>query len=146
MNTSMNFFTFRLLNTWLSMQPDHVVTILDPQQYIPLPLAPEHVIGLISYGQTILPVFHLSLFLKMLDREKYDISQSRLLVIKIKQLEVAIPIHQTAGIEIVPKTNLSTTILTKNGDLQKFLSHEYDGIEGLTGVLNMEQVLERARV
>lgn len=146
MNTSMNFFTFRLLNTWLSIKPEHVVTILDPQQYIPIPLAPEHVIGLVSYGQTILPVFHLSLFLKMLDIEKDDISQSRLLIIKIKQLEVAIPIHQTAGIERVPETGLRSSILIKNGNLQKFLSHEYDGIEGLTGVLNMEQVLELARV
>lgn len=146
MSTLTSLFTFRLINTWLAIEPDSVVTILDPQRYIPLPLAPTHVLGLIPHGQTILPVFHLSLFLKMSGFEVHNATTSRLLVIKKNQLEVAIPINQIGGVETMLEKVTSSTILTRNGRLQDFLLSEYEGLQGFTGILNIETVLERARV
>ena len=147
MNTLQHFFTFQLAENWLALEPDAIVTILDPQQFIPFPLAPSHILGLIPHGQSILPVFHLAYFLKMSNADDEDPTQKRLLVLRKNTLEVVVPIQTTGGMKAIPKESIITSsLVTKNGRLQDFLVGEYESERHVTGILDIGLILERARV
>ncbi len=145
MNTE-QWFTFQLANTWLAIEPSMVVTILDPQHYVHLPLTPDHILGIIPHGQSIIPILHLSLFLRMINSGQIDPQTHRVLIVKVKDMDVGIPIQVTGGVELVPVEKVSKNILTKNGRLQDFLMGEFEGEQGLSGILDIGLVLERARV
>lgn len=144
--STQQWFTFQLVDTWLAIEPDCVVTILDPQHYVELPLTPSHILGVIPHGQSIIPILHLPRFLKMIKQDTLDSQKNRILIVKVKDMDVGIPIELTGGVEVVSDDGISKNILTKNGRLQDFLTGEYEGNQGLTGIVDIGLTLERARV
>ncbi len=139
-------FTFQLVDTWLAIEPSAVETILDPQHYVELPLTPHHILGIIPHGQSIIPILHLPRFLKMIKQDTLDAKHNRILIVKVRDMDVGIPIETTGGVEIIPTENITQSTLTKNGRLQDFLTGEYEGDHGLTGILDIALILERSRV
>lgn len=144
--STQQWFTFQLVDTWLAIEPSCVVTILDPQHYVELPLTPHHILGVIPHGQSIIPILHLPRFLKMIKQDTLNAKTNRILIVKVKDMDVGIPIEVTGGVEAVSEQKVSSNILTKNGRLQDFLIGEYEGGQGLTGLLDIQLTLERSRV
>lgn len=144
--TIQQWFTFQLANTWLAIEPNSVVTILDPQHYVHLPLTPSHILGIIPHGQSIIPILHLSDFLRMLNSDILNPQTHRVLIVSINDMDVGIPIQVTGGVEIISENQVSNQVLTKNGRLQDFLVGEFEGDHGLSCILDIGMVLERSRV
>lgn len=137
-------FVFGIGNTHLALEASKLLTIAAPQTPVPLPRAPQHVLGLIPYGDSTLPIVDLAAFLQLAS-EQGD-TQNRLLVIRDSGMSVGLLCDQVLGVRTIHSSALAAPQLLKGGRLPRYLRQEI--LEGAlpVGLLDVATLLEDARV
>ena len=143
-----SFFFFQIGETWLGISAHLVDTVVEIRRPSRLPLVPAYIKGLVPYGQRAIAILHLGMFLGIAtDVEgEADGGFERVLVVSSGELQVGIPVRTAAGLLHVQPSQLNVPNLISGGRCKEFLHAEVEGPSGVVGILNIEGLLEAARV
>lgn len=140
---------FRVCGTWLAASACHIETIGVLDSVSPLPMAPKHVLGQTRLHDEVFVVFDMAAFLSMkdaLDSALVVSDPPRVVVLKALGMRAAVPVGATSHMVNMPKEDLDPPDVLNNGRLGDFLSGEFESELGRVGVLDVERLLESARV
>ncbi len=137
-------FVFVLGDTHLAIPASSIETISAVQPPVPLPHAPEHVLGIIAFGESTLPIVNLHTFLGL--RASDEEVVQRVMVVRHNDCNVGIICDHVIGVRTAYTSQLSVPQLIKGGRLQEFLDHELNNETIPVGLLNLGALLEAARV
>ena len=138
-------FLFRIGQTWGVIPAELIETIIEDQLPTPLPMVPGHIAGMVPYGQKALPVFDLQSFLS-LSREDDAEKLVRLLVLKHRGMQVGIRVDQSAGILHFTHTDLRSLDGLAGTTLAKWATAMIETPKGIAVALNVDTLLDAARV
>ena len=142
---STNYFIFELGATRLGVPAMSIETVLEPQSASPLPQAPSYLMGLIPFGQEALAVMDLRKFLR-LENEAAGERMPRILVLSAPPLRVGVDVDRAIGVIEVADDDVAQVEVLQGGRLKDFLVGEIDDNGQLTGLVDIDALLEGARV
>ena len=138
-------FLFRIGDTWGIIPAELIETIIEDQAPTPLPLVPAHITGMVPFGQKALPIFDLQSFLGL--RAQTDTEAiPRLLVLRAEDMQVGIRVNQSAGIIHPQADDLRSLDALSGTALSRWATAMVETQKGIAVVLNIEPLLEAARV
>ena len=112
-----------------------------------VPGCPGHVPGVVSHRGRVLPVLDLAQFLGIegSDDGSEEDHEPRMIVMAAGDLEVSVPCERACGLVDLRKGELGPCNVHQ-GKTRRFLVGEVKQEEGILGVLDLESLLEAARV
>jgi chemotaxis signal transduction protein len=138
-------FLFRIGDTWSVIPAELIETIIEDQQPTPLPMVPNHIQGMVPYGQKALPVLNRQAFLNL----RYtggDPAVPRLLVIKHDGMQVGVRVDQSAGIVHLSADELRSLDGLAGTTLARWATAMVETPKGIAVALNVDTLLDAARV
>lgn len=136
-------FLFRVGDVPLLCPAEQVEAVTAWEVPIPLPRVPTHVLGLVSYDQRALVLVDLAIFLG-LDRAKKE--PTRTLVLHAGDYRVGLPVDRARGVVTLSEDEVTEGAHVLGGRLSEFVRAECETAEGLAAILDLELLLEAARV
>jgi chemotaxis signal transduction protein len=144
-----DLFVMRLGDVYVAVVASAVVRVLAALRPVPLPRAPSYLLGLLPFEDTALPVIDLAGFLGLArPRDALDLAESnhRVAVIDAAGLRAGLLCDQAVGLAALDANALMAPTVLRTGELMRYLSAEFEGRHGRTGLLNTELLLEDARI
>lgn len=138
---------FQCDGLWLAVAAERVEAFHDLTEPIPLPGAPAHVSGLVNLGGDVLPLFDLGRWLGLEGRAApREAGHGRLMVVSSGRLRAAMPCSRVGGVLSVSSADLETPEAVQGERLKQFVDAVVPQDDRLVTVLDLEGVLEAARV
>jgi|GEM_PF-6385208 len=138
-------FLFRIGDTWSVVPAELIETIIEDQVPTPLPMVPQHITGMVPYGQKALPIFNLQRFLD-LEHTGDEETLPRLLVLKHAGMQVGIRVDQSAGILHPSADDLRSLEGLAGTTLANWATAMVETQKGIAVALNVDTLLHAARV
>lgn len=147
------FLTFRVGSMWFAVVAEAIDEICAVAEVTPLPLAPEHIPGVISLRGQAVPLLDLKAFLGLGDEEpdpappdeRRDMF-SRIAVAFTAQMRVGIICDQVRGVLEIPRARRRRPEVARGARLLEYVTHEVQRDDGMLLVLDLDKLLNAAKV
>jgi purine-binding chemotaxis protein CheW len=147
------FLTFRIGSMWFAVAAEAIDEICAVAEVTPLPLAPEHIPGVISLRGQAVPLLDLRAFLGLGDSEldpaaadgRRDLF-SRIAVAFTAQMRVGIICDQVRGVLEIPGARRRRPEVARGARLLEYVTHEVQRDDGMLLVLDLDKLLGAAKV
>lgn len=136
-------FQFKVGDVLLLCEAERVEAVTAYQAPTPLPRVPPHLLGLVNYDQRALVLVDLARFLSV-PRSEED--PTRTLVVQGGGYRVGLPVDLALGVVTLEESDVRHGSQVFGGRLAEFVRAEADTPNGLGAVLDLELLLEAARV
>lgn len=139
---------FRVGATWMGVNAFEIGEIIDRQDPLPLPQAPTHIAGMVNLRGRAVPVFDIARYLDLPSTNEQSTSATvfpRTVVVAVDGMRVGIPADEVLGVLPAEDCVLRESNLNM-GRIARFVKGELDTPKGITVALDVNQLLDAARV
>lgn len=133
---------FEVGDASLAVEAEAVEEILELGAVTPVPLAPPRIPGVMSFRGEALPLLDLGRFLAI----GGDVEPRTVLACRTRAYRVGLLCHRARGVRPIAKAATSPPHLARPDALRALAHAELEGDRGLSVLLNLDAVLESARV
>lgn len=138
-------FLFRIAGTLLLCPASAVEAVTSFESPVLLPRVPAHVLGLVTYDQRALVLVDAALFLDLPERSATK-DRARTLVLSTGPYRVGLPVESALGVISLDSESVSEGAHVFTGRLAEFVRAEANTESGVAGVVDLDLLLEAARV
>ena len=137
-------FRFRVEGVTFLCEASAVEAVTSFTPPVPLPRVPAHLLGLVTYDQRALVLVDLALLLGLTSTP--STSRARTLVVTAGDYRVGLPVDQALGVVEPTAAMLRAVGEVFTGRRAEFLRAEVQEAQGVGAWLDLERLLEAARV